>query len=74
MLTIPVPTSVGPRDADLDDTPEGIESWIRWYESLEPVELTADEAARWLIARQAQRQFELANWDLQSDRAEQQFG
>jgi hypothetical protein len=37
---------VGMREEDWDDSPEGIEAWLRWYASLEPLELTPEEEAR----------------------------
>ena len=41
------------------DTPEAVEEWIQWYESLEPLEITADErdaAAAWQRQIQAYEQ------------------
>ena len=41
------------------DTPEAVAEWIQWYESLEPLEITADEraaAAAWQRQIQAYEQ------------------
>jgi hypothetical protein len=37
---------IGMREEDWDDSPEGIEAWLRWYYSLEPLEFTPEEEAR----------------------------
>lgn len=66
-------TQLGVRDDDLPDTPEAIESWIRWYNGLEPVEFTDAERAAWDAARQEQKEFELAQWDKRSQRLEEHF-
>jgi hypothetical protein len=39
-LTIPIPhlpAILGIRDKDWSDTPEAIDAWIHWYDSLEPL-------------------------------------
>lgn len=49
-LTIPIPDlthSIGLREEEWSDTPEAIDDWIRWYDSLEPLEFTAEERAAW---------------------------
>jgi hypothetical protein len=49
---------LGLSESEWQDTPEAIADWIAWYDSLEPVELSAnDEQA---IAAHRQRQQELA--------------
>jgi hypothetical protein len=45
----------GVREADWQDSPEAIAEWIRWYESLEPLELTPQEEADWQAERQADK-------------------
>jgi hypothetical protein len=75
-LTIPIPDqaeSLGIRDEDWLDTPEAIDSWIRWYDSLEPVEFTSAERAAWDAARQAQKDYELSQWQQRSQRMERRF-
>jgi hypothetical protein len=48
-LTIPIPSAAVSRNGsdERSDTHEEIEAWIRWYDSLEPIVLTADERAAW---------------------------
>jgi hypothetical protein len=75
-LTIPIPalpTTLGLRDEDGSDSPEAIENWIRWYDSLEPLAFTAEERAAWEAARREQRQHELAQWEKRSQVIEQHF-
>jgi hypothetical protein len=43
--------SLGLRDEDWSDTPEAIEEWIRWYDSLEPLEFNPEERSAWEKAR-----------------------
>jgi hypothetical protein len=53
VLTIPLPADLpyGLADSDDLDSPEAIQRWIRWYEALDPVELTTAERAAWEAAR-----------------------
>src|SRR5215216_2414650 len=37
--------SIGIAEEDWDDSPEGVAEWLRWYDSLEPLEFTAAEEA-----------------------------
>jgi len=75
-LTIPIPDPLecpGIRDEDWSDTPEAIEAWIRWYDSLEPVEFTPAERSAWEAARREQKELELAQWDKRSKLIEDLF-
>lgn len=75
-LTIPVPSqppALGIRDEDWSDSPDAIEAWIRWYDSLEPLEFTAEERAAWAAARKDDRAFEMAQWEKRSEQIEELF-
>src|SRR5688572_14506654 len=75
-LVIPVPSNgvpLGIRDEDWSNTPEAIEDWIRWYESLEPMEFTAQERAAWEAARREDKENELSQWDKRSEQIEGHF-
>jgi hypothetical protein len=75
-LTIPIPVLPAPlglRDEDWSDTPEAIEAWIRWYDSLEPLDFTPAERAAWEAARHEQKQYELAQWEKRSRDIEEHF-
>jgi hypothetical protein len=75
-LTIPLPTApaaLGIPDDAWSDTPEAIEAWIRWYDALEPLDLTPSERAAWESARQEQKQYELAQWEKRSQQLEKHF-
>ena len=57
------PVPVGMREQDWDTSSESITDWLRWYDALEPLELTAadkDAIAAW---RKVVRDYTLANAD-----------
>ncbi len=73
-LTIRLPDlPVGSDGADESEPPEAIDGWLRWYDSLEPLEFTQDERAAWEAARREQKEFELAQWEKSSRGIENQF-
>jgi hypothetical protein len=37
----------GVREEDWQDTPEAVAAWLRWYDSLEPLQMTPREEAEW---------------------------
>ncbi len=39
---IPVERTFGLREEDWPDTPEAVAEWLRWYDSLEPLEFTRE--------------------------------
>ncbi len=71
----PVPEghTMGMREEDWDDSPEGIAAWIRWYDSLEPLILTPEEQAEWDAARKAQKEFEKDKFEERAKRIEGLF-
>ena len=48
---------------DVPETPEEIDAWLRWYHSLEPIEMTGEEEAAWKADRKAQAEYDAANAD-----------
>ncbi len=46
-----------------DDTPEGIDAWLRWYDSLDPLIFTAEEEKAWTDDRAQRKDWELAASD-----------
>ncbi len=50
--------SLGVREEDWSDSPESIDEWLRWYDSLEPLVFTPEERAAWEAARREQKAFE----------------
>ena len=52
--------TLGIRQEDWQDTPEAVAAWLRRYDSLEPLQLTAQEESEWQAARQAQKEREKA--------------
>jgi hypothetical protein len=52
----------GVREEDWQDTPEAVADWLRWYDSLKPLQMTPREEAGWLAALQAQKEREKADF------------
>lgn len=75
VLIEPVPREVtlGIREEDWPNTPEAIADWIKWYDSLEPLEMTPEELADWQAARKAQKEFEKAKFEERARRIEELF-
>jgi hypothetical protein len=44
-------------------SPEAIKKWLAWFDSIEPIETTAEEEAQWQAAREAQRAYEIAKFE-----------
>lgn len=55
-------------EADWQDSPEAIADWIAWYDSLEPVELSAADEAELKTFRERQKEFDKTNFSERSDR------
>jgi len=45
------------------DDPESIARWLAAFDAIPPLEMTPDEEAEWRAAREAQRAFEIANFE-----------
>ena len=43
-------------------TPEALADWMKWLDSIEPIEMTPEEEADWLAWRQKVREHELASF------------
>ena len=67
------PLTGNPLDND-DSQPndaEAIARWIAEFQSIPPLELTAEAEADWAAARQTQREFELKTFDQRADQLQQ---
>lgn len=63
-LLIPLPNGAeATSEEGWDNSPEGIADWLRWYESLEPLQFTDEERAALEADRAARREWELAHFD-----------
>ncbi len=60
---IPASGSVGIRDEDWPDTPEGIARHVALMDRIEPLEMTAEEEASWEAARKGRKDLEKARSD-----------
>ena len=63
---LPLISEAKPGDGDWDDSPEGIEAWMKQYDSLEPLVLTESERAEMATTLQEKKDWEKSRF---SDRA-----
>jgi hypothetical protein len=47
-------------EEEWSDSPEAIEDWLRWYDSLEPLEFTPQEEADLAAWRQKVKEYDIA--------------
>lgn len=52
---------LGLSEEDWPRTPEQMNDWLRWFDSIEPVEMSAEEEAEWQNAQKAVKEFSIAN-------------
>jgi hypothetical protein len=57
----PLNDELGIREEDWPTTPEATAEWLQWFDSIEPVVLTAEEELEWVAARKAGREYTSAN-------------
>ena len=48
-------------DEDWSNSPEAVADWLAWYDSLEPLEFTADERTDLAAWRQKVKDYTIAN-------------
>jgi hypothetical protein len=53
--------AIGVGEAEWSNSPEAISDWLAWYDSLEPLEITSDEAADLADWRQKVKEYTIAN-------------
>jgi hypothetical protein len=51
---------LGLTEDEWPNTPEAIEAWLRWYDSLEPLEFTPEEEADLAAWRQKLKEYDIA--------------
>ncbi|MFI5459688.1 MAG: hypothetical protein ACHRXM_30045 [Isosphaerales bacterium] len=51
---------IGGREENWSDSPEAVSDWLRWYDSLEPLEITPQEEADLAEWRQKVKQYSIA--------------
>jgi hypothetical protein len=54
-------SSVGASEQDWSNSPEAIADWLAWYDSLEPLEFTAEERADLAGWRQKVKEYTIVN-------------
>lgn len=64
---------IGMREEAWSSTPEAIADWLRWYDSLEPLEMTAEEETAWYAALREQKEYEKSKFEENARRAERLF-
>ena len=67
----PLDESIGLRECDWDDTPEGIADWLIWLDSLEPLIFTEQELAEIEANRKSQKLWECQMFSDHADKLAQ---
>lgn len=62
--------NLGMSESEWQDSPEAIADWIAWYDSLEPLELSAADEAQIKAFRERQRQLGKSSFDERSERVQ----
>lgn len=55
------PDQIGMREEVWSTTPEAIADWLKWYDTLEPLEFTAEEEAELAAWRQRVKEHSIMN-------------
>jgi hypothetical protein len=63
----PTREKIGMTEDEWPTTPEGIEAMIKRIDALEPVELTPEEEAEWLAAREEVKRYTIQKMNEQED-------
>jgi hypothetical protein len=69
-LLIPLPNGDSAQEDSeevWDDSPEGIEAWLRWCDTLQPLIFTEEERAALEADRRARKEWEKAHFDQYAD-------
>jgi hypothetical protein len=53
---------LGITEEEWPKTPEALADWLKWLDSIEPIEMTPEEEADWFAWRQKIKESELANF------------
>jgi hypothetical protein len=69
----PLASAVKPGDGQWDDSPAGVEAWIKQYENLEPLVLTDSERAEMATALQDQKDWEKNQFTDHADKQRMQW-
>ncbi|RPI87293.1 MAG: hypothetical protein EHM42_05300 [Planctomycetaceae bacterium] len=56
-----------------DNSPEGIEAWLKWYDSLQPLIFSGEELHALDAGRQARREWEHNQFDGHADKLTSQW-
>ena len=59
---------IGISEEEWSDSPEAIAEWIRWYDSLKPLQITPEEEAEIAAWRQKIKEYTIANMNKDIDR------
>ena len=68
-----VPDFLGRTGDEQADDPESIARWIAAFDAIPPLEMTPEDEAEWQAAREAQKAYEIANFEEHARRIEALF-
>lgn len=71
---IPVGARIGLDESEWDDSPEAIEDWNRWLDSLEPLLFTEEELANLEADKKAQKEWEKRHFFEHADKLANSWG
>lgn len=60
-------------EEEWDTSPEGIAAWLKWYDTLEPLVMTAEDEERIAAAQAEEKAFELATRAEQTEKLRKLF-
>ena len=69
----PAHHELGMTEEEQGDDPQSIARWLAEFDAIPPLRMTPEEEAEWRAARQAQKEYEIANWEERSRRIEGLF-
>lgn len=68
LLILPADSDIPDVERDWDDSPEGIQRWLDWYDSLQPLIFTDEERAALEKDRAERKAWELSTFNERADK------
>jgi hypothetical protein len=65
VIVEPIADQLGITEEEWPRTPEAMASWLEWFDSVEPIEMTAEDEAGWQDWRQKVKDYTIAKMNEQ---------
>jgi hypothetical protein len=62
------PDDLGMSEGEQEDDPESVARWLAEFDAIPPLQMTPEEEAEWQAARRAQKEFETAPFNEQTEK------